>query len=248
MGERMIDVDRLWNQYERRPTKRVRTQLIEHYVGLVDNVASSVAFKLPKTVERDDLVSAGYLGLMDAVDKFEPSRGLKFETYAVNRVRGAMLDELRLNDWVPRSVRSRNRQMDTAAQGLQEQFGRPADDQEIADELDVDISKVRADRASAASSRMVPLDQMVSSNSDSEDSMMLMDILSDERDDITHLDGLFDSTVEAVGLKDGREAIVISLYYYEGLTLAEIGRVLGVTESRVCQIHTKAISDLDITA
>lgn len=239
-----MNIDRLWQQYERRKTTRVRDQLIENYLGLVQTVANSVASNLPKSVDRDDLVSVGYIGLMDAIEKFEPSRGLKFETYAVSRIRGQMLDELRSTDWVPRSVRSRTKQIETAAANLGEYHGRPASDIEIAAELKMSVDRVQRDRDKAAAGRMVPLDHRV--ESDGGDSMTLMDVLSNEKDDMSYLDDLFGTTVDAIRSKSGRENVVITLYYYEGLTLAEIGRVLGVTESRVCQIHTTAITNLDI--
>jgi RNA polymerase sigma factor for flagellar operon FliA len=239
-----MDVNRLWQRYERRKTTKVRDQLIENYLGLVQTVANSVASNLPKSVDRDDLVSVGYIGLMDAIEKFEPSRGLKFETYAVSRIRGQMLDELRSTDWVPRSVRSRSKQIETTAANLTDHYGRPVTDIEIAEELKLPVERVQKDRDKAAVGRMVPLDHRV--ESDSGDSMTLIDVLSDEKDDMSYLDDLFGTTVDAIRSKSGRETVVITLYYYEGLTLAEIGRVLGVTESRVCQIHTTSITNLDI--
>lgn len=238
-----MNIELLWSRYSRRPNQRLRNQIVEHYVGLVDNVASSVASKLPRSVERDDLISAGYVGLMDAVAKFEPERGIKFETYATNRIRGQMLDELRSTDWVPRSVRTRNKIVEQTATELQEQLGRAPTDYEVADALNVSVDKVRRDKDKAMAGRMMPLDQTVNH----EESLTLVDVVSEERDDESHLDNLFSSTVEAVEAQNGREGIVITLYYYEGLTLAEIGRVLGVTESRVCQIHTKAIQELGIS-
>lgn len=238
------EIGKLWRQYELRPTKRVRDQLIENYLGVVQSVATSVASNLPKSVDRDDLVSVGYIGLMDAIEKFEPSRGLKFETYAVNRIRGQMLDELRSTDWVPRSVRSRTKQVESASTYLAERHGRSVSDVEVAKELDLTVERVRSDRDQTFAGRMVPLDHRI--DTDDGDGMTLMDVLSDDKSDMFYLDDLFGSTSDAIQAKSGRENVVICLYYYEGLTLAEIGRVLGVTESRVCQIHTTAITDLDI--
>jgi len=187
-----VKVDRLWQQYDRKKTIKIRDQLIENYLGLVQTVASSVASNLPKSVDRDDLVSVGYIGLMDAIDKFELSRGLKFETYAVNRIRGQMLDELRSTDWVPRSVRSRSKQIETAAANITERTSRPASDIEIASELQLSVERVQKDRDKAATGRMVPLDHSV--GSEAGETMTLMDVLSDEKDDmLVRYDGGSDS-------------------------------------------------------
>lgn len=240
----MRKIDKLWKKYKDNPDdEKLRNRIVEHYVYLVPKVAASVHANLPKSVQFDDIVSAGYIGLMDAVEKFDPERGIKFETYSMSRIRGQMLDDLRSSDWVPRSVRSRARHIEKATTDFQEMYGRSPSDEEIAEVLEISVDKVRTVLNKVATGKFVNLDQPVAGD----EGLSLFDVIPDGAgNDDTHLDALMQRTVEAIEEKDGREAVVISLYYYEGLTLADIGRVLGVTESRVCQIHTKAISGLDL--
>jgi len=240
-------IERLWADYKASGTREVRDQLILHYSPLVKYVAGRVAVGLPQNVEQADLVSYGIFGLIDAIDKFDPGRGYKFETYAIARIKGAILDELRAIDWVPRSVRAKARALEKAYAKLEGQLRRSPTDDELAAELDLTDDQLQATLSQISFVGLVALDEMLSVGGDRGESITLGDTIADkgqspvgayEVEEMRHI------LADAVNHMPEREKIVLTLYYYEGLTLAEIGEVLGVTESRVCQIHTKAVLQL----
>jgi RNA polymerase sigma factor for flagellar operon FliA len=222
-----------------------RDQLILHYSPLVKFVAGRVASGLPSSVEQADLVSYGIIGLIDAIAKFDPARGFKFETYAISRIKGSMLDELRANDWVPRSVRSKARTLEQAVADLQARDHRPATDKELADELGCTEEQLRVMLGQVSFTGLVALDDLLGHGRD--DGATVADTLADAGPgplaayEVTELREHLNASIRAL---PERERTVLGLYYYEGLTLGEIGGVLGVTESRVCQIHTKAVLSL----
>jgi RNA polymerase sigma factor FliA len=245
----------LWEDYERFKSdpaaqEAVRDELMIHYSPLVKYVAGKVASNLPSNIDQNDLVSAGVFGLMDAMEKFELSRGLKFETYAITRIRGAIIDHLRKTDWVPRSVRNKMRAVEQAVVRLETRNNRTPSDEEIAAEMEISLQELRAMYSQFSATTLIALDEIstrgsANSNGD-EGAVALSERLTDDR---TELPGeAFEDaeTREALALAlthlDERSRIVIALYYYEDLTLAEIGQVLGVTESRVCQLHARATS------
>lgn len=238
-------LDDLWQRFKTNADPAAREGLILHFSSLVKFVAGRVGSGLPKSVDHNDLVSYGVFGLIDAIDKFEPERGFKFETYAINRIRGAILDELRALDWVPRSVRSRAREIDRAVAELEHRLGRQPSDEEIASLMDIPVSKVRDQLGEISNLGVAALDDVLGFDSDSS---TLGERVADPRgvspenafQDIETKHILAD----AINRLPERERLVLTLYYYEGLTLAEIGGVLGVTESRVCQIHTKSVMSL----
>ena len=220
-----------------------RDQLITHYAPLVTQVASRMIGRLPDTVELGDLVSYGMFGLIDAVEKFEVARGFKFETYAATRVRGAIIDELRAADWVPRSVRSKARTVDTATRELEQRLMRPVTDDDVAGVLGWDIGEVRSVRAQVALSHFAALDGMSSeSDHSSMDTVLSLSVPGASSSvEAREAQALLATAVQ--GVRD-REQEVLRLYYYENLTLAQIGQIMGVTESRISQIHSGAVKKL----
>jgi len=241
-------LEETWGSYKVDGSPEAREKLIVHYAPLVKYVASRVATGLPANVEQADLVAYGIFGLIDALEKFDPSREIKFETYAIPRIRGAIIDELRSLDWVPRSVRFKAREVEKAYSELEAKLKRAPSDAEIAEHLGVSLPELHDIVTQISFVTVTALEEVVSAGPDRGESMSLLDTLADlaAADPAAGLEGnetrLMLST--AINSLSEREKIVITLYYFEGLTLAEIGDVLGVTESRVCQIHTKAVGQL----
>ncbi len=241
------DVNVLWSKYQDDGDPAIRDALILNYSPLVKYVASRVSVGLPQNVEHADLVSYGMFGLIDAIDKFEPDRGFKFETYAISRIKGAILDELRSIDWVPRSVRSKVRSVEKAFAKLEAREGRAPTDDEVAAELGWTEPQFQQVLSQIAVVGMAALDEILLVGGDRGEALTLGDTIADSSHGPT---GAFEATEtrqmlsQAINGMPQREKVVLTLYYYESLTLSEIGRVLGVTESRVCQIHTKAMIQL----
>ena len=241
-------LEELWLSYKDDASPEAREKLIVHYAPLVKYVASRVATGLPANVEQADLVSYGIFGLIDALEKFDPSREIKFETYAIPRIRGAIIDELRSLDWVPRSVRFKAREVEKAYSELEARLKRAPSDAEIAEHLGVSLQELHDIVTQISFVTVTALEEVVSAGPDRGESMSLLDTLADlaATDPAAGLEGNETRLMlsSAINSLSEREKIVITLYYFEGLTLAEIGDVLGVTESRVCQIHTKAVGQL----
>lgn len=241
------EVATLWRRYEHERESIVRDSLIIHYSPLVKYVASRVAVGLPQNVEQSDLVSYGMFGLIDAIDKFEPGRGFKFETYAISRIKGAILDELRSIDWVPRSVRAKARAIEKAYAKLEGRHSRTPTDEEVAAELGWSDQQFQTTLGQISLVGLAALDEILVSGGDRGEMLTLGDTIADGSHgpmgafEVAELRQLLGQAIN--GMPE-REKIVLTLYYYENLTLQEIGRVLGVTESRVCQIHTKAVLQL----
>ncbi len=220
-----------------------REALITHYAPLVTQVATRVIAKLPDTVELADLVSYGMFGLIDAVEKFEADRGFKFETYAATRIRGAIIDELRAADWVPRSVRSKARTLEHATRTLEQELLRPVTDEDVATHLGWATGEVRTVRAQVALSHVAALDGMPS-EPDTQPIPTLGALVPGAAHHALEARERSALLASAVQMVRDREQEVLRLYYYEGLTLAQIGEILGVTESRVSQIHSAAVKKL----
>lgn len=240
------DLDKLWATYKSTGAQRARDQLIVHYSPLVKYVAGRVGVGLPQNVEQADLVSYGLFGLIDAIDKFEPERGFKFETYAISRIKGNILDELRSIDWVPRSVRAKARQIENAYAKLESELHRAPTEEEVAAELDMTAEQLQTALSKISFVGVIALDEFVGSQ-DREGGATLGDTIATDAEgpgDLFEVQEMRGLLSEAVDRLPEREKVVLTLYYYEGLTLAQIGEVIGVTESRVCQIHTKAILQL----
>ncbi len=237
----------LWDAFKGSASDEARERLILHYAPLVKYVASRVATGLPASVEQADLVSYGVFGLIDALQKFEPGRGNKFETYAIPRIKGAIIDELRAMDWVPRSIRFKAREIEKAHSDLEAMLKRQPTEAEMAERLGISRSELHDVVSQISFVSVLALDELVSVGADRGEQVSLIDTLADKHLDPTsgvesqETRGLLAAAINSLS---EREKIVVTLYYFEGLTLAEIGEILGVTESRVCQIHTKAVGGL----
>ncbi len=250
-GGAAIDTDgvsALWDRYKQEGCARSRESLILHYAPLVSAVANRVGMRLPATVEQADLVSYGMFGLIDAIEKYQTDRAVKFESYASSRIRGAIIDELRAMDWVPRSVRTKARAVDRAYAELEARLHRAPTEDEVARHLEIAVSELRGVYTQLSSVNVAALDEMMGGSEDRAGNVSLVDTLGDDRVDdpagtleAAETKFLLSRAIEQLG---ERERIVVVLYYYEGMTLAEIGRVLGVTESRISQMHTAAMTRL----
>ncbi len=248
-AEAAAAVAALWDEYKRGETQEARERLILHYSPLVKFVAGRVAAGLPQNVEQADLVSYGIFGLIDAIDKFDPERGFKFETYAIARIKGAIIDELRSIDWVPRSVRAKARAIERAYSKLENELKRNPDDSEVATELGVSTTELDQTLSQISFTGLVALDELLGGGAGNGErsGSTVGDTIADRANDPVEafeVDEMKHLLADMINRMGDRERLVLTLYYYEGLTLAEIGQVLGVTESRVCQIHTKAILQL----
>ncbi|MHB8078759.1 MAG: FliA/WhiG family RNA polymerase sigma factor [Candidatus Krumholzibacteriia bacterium] len=233
----------LWQAYLERGDQDARQRLVEQYLRVVRYVAGRMAVGLPHYVEYNDLVSAGLLGLIQAIDNFDHQRGIKFETYAIPRIRGAILDELRSQDWFPRSLRRKAKQVEVAYATLEVRLGRPATDEEIARELGIEVGELDGLLSEVSLATIMSLD--ADPNGDDEQQSGMGDYLPDPRSDDVERGIAEQEMRELISHRlaelPEKEQLVLVLYYYEELTLKEIGEILDVTESRVCQIHTKAI-------
>ncbi len=238
-------IERLWSRYRSDRSQDDRDRLIVHYAPLVKFVASRVAAGLPGSVEQPELMSNGMFGLIDAIAKFEPERGFKFETYAMSRIRGAILDELRSYDWVPRSVRTKARQVERVNQSYLARLYRLPTEDELGEELGLRPDQVRKMLRQVGNAGLLALEDPL--GSEDGESATLGDMLSSENDnpvDTFEHDEQRHTMADQINLLPEREKLVLALYYYENMTLADIGSVLGVTESRICQIHTKAVAHM----
>lgn len=216
-----------------------QSDLLQEHVPLVRRQALNLQVRLPASVELDDLIQAGMIGLLDAVSRYDAAQGASFATFASQRVRGAMLDELRSRDWVPRSVRRNTRALDEAIRRLEQGLGRPAEDREIAAALGVSLEEYWAILMDANGSQLVALDELPEEDGDSlcgePQATPLAELLENRRRE---------DLVEAIEALPEREKMLLALYYQEDLNLKEIGAVLGVSESRVCQLHSQAVARL----
>jgi RNA polymerase sigma factor for flagellar operon FliA len=249
MAEGTTDTKVLWKEYKRTGERALRDRLILTYAPLVKYVAGRLGSGLPAHVEEGDLVSYGLLGLIGAIERFDPTRDIKFETYAIARIKGSIIDELRSMDWVPRSVRARARDIERAIADLEARLTRAPTDEEIADKLGITEEEFQDSLMEISRSSIAALDELWASPGSSGDAVALIDTIEDPQAAepqmaMAHTE-LREALGDAISRLPEREKLVVTLYYYEELTLREIGEVLGVTESRVSQLHTKAILRLN---
>lgn len=239
------EIARLWRSFKHDGSADARERLILHYAPLVKFVAGRVGAGLPSSVDLNDLVSYGVLGLIESVERFDLGREVKFETYAIPRIRGAMLDELRALDWVPRSVRSNARQLERAMGKLQSELRRDPTEEELAVELAIEVDDLRDRFGATVGMSIVALEELMTVGREEGEHVSLLDTLPDQAVEqpgaALETGEAKEALLEAIHALAEREQLVIGLYYFEGFTLSRIGDILGVTESRVSQIHSKAL-------
>ena len=240
-------VQKEWLSYKKDNDPQVRQKLLEEYLPLVKSVAGRMALGFPRSVELSDLVSTGVIGLVEALSNYDPSRGVKFETYAVPRIKGAILDELRSLDWVPRSTRAKSREIDRAMNKLENKLGRTPSTKELAKSLKISAEELFSALDDVSSTAMLSLDELIYKEEDNRQvpRVETVEALSHE----TVLGNLEKEelkayVISAISHLSEQERLVVALYYYEELTLKEIGEVMQISESRVSQIHTKAVLKL----
>ena len=235
-----VDKDKLWKDYQKKPTRELREQLIIEYSQLVKLVAGRLSMYLGHNVEYDDLVSYGIFGLIDAIDKFDADKNVKFETYASLRIRGSILDQVRKMDWIPRTVRQRQRKLDEAVKQIEAQTGRNASDDEIAQVLGISPDELLNWQSQLKVSNLVSMTEFEENGTEP-----AMDTTYNSHftqpEEVVEKEELKKTLVEALDALTEKERRVIELYYYEEMTLKEISKILEVSESRVSQLHTKSL-------
>jgi RNA polymerase sigma factor FliA len=240
-----IELRDLWRRYKSTGDDKARERLVVAYSPLVKYVGGRMASGLPAHVEEADLISYGLVGLIGAIERFEPEREIKFETYAITRIKGSIIDELRSLDWVPRSVRARARDIEKANRKLEHRFQRAPTDEEMAAELSMTVEEFQDALLQISNSTVAALDELWTVSDASGDQVSLLDTIQDpgapDPAQVMDSTDMKDRVADAIARLPEREKLVVALYYYENLTLREIGEVLGVTESRVSQLHTKAV-------
>jgi RNA polymerase sigma factor FliA len=238
------EVTALWRRFKVSRDKKSRDAIITHYAYLVKITSGRVVTSLPPNLEREDLVSAGVVGLIKAVDQFDPGRQVKFETYAIALIRGAILEMLREEDWVPRSIRDNVKSLERVFHRLEVKLGRPATEEEVAAELGVTTDELQTTLVNTSRATILSLDDVLMGGSDGGESLHLVDVLGDDNANTNfQVEKVERRRLLTVGIDrlPDRERLVIALYYHEGLTFKEIGTVLTVSESRVYQLHTQAV-------
>jgi RNA polymerase sigma factor for flagellar operon FliA len=236
--------EELWRQYKKTKDLKIREHFVTQYAPLVKYVAGKIAIGMPQNVDFDDLVGYGVFGLLDAIEKFDPDKDIKFKTYAVTRIRGAIFDELRSIDWVPRSVRQKAKELERIIGRLETRLGRSATDDEIAQELGINVKELHSLILKISGASILSLSD-VWYVGDESDKVSVMESIESPKslnpDIIVEREEIKNIIVQAISELPDKEKKVLILYYYEDLTLKEIGEVLQVTESRISQLHTKAI-------
>lgn len=243
-----VDLNKLWTDYKEQGSQLAKDKLLAEYAPLVKYTAQRMAVNLPRSVDVGDLIGTGILGLIKAVESFDLSLGWKFETFATHKVRGAILDELRAQDWVPRSVRSKSRKMQQTYALLEQKLGRVPYDDEVAAELGVTMAEFEDMLSDIAPTAIISIDETLHDNSGDSKTLTVIDTIEDPHGANPLKEMGFQETKrilkDAIGDLPEKERLVIALYHYEELTLKEIGEVLSITESRVSQIHSKAMLKL----
>ncbi len=238
---------REWARFRRLGTPELRQELLDKYVPLVRNVAARMAMGFPRSVELSDLVNTGVIGLIEAFGNYDPDRGVKFETYAVPRIRGAILDELRALDWVPRSTRAKSREIDRGLSDLTNRLGRQPANSELAKHLDVTEAELNKSLDDVSSTNILSLDEVIYPDDDNRQVPRIETVKDRSPHSVLgeiEKGELRSFLVVAMDRLTAQEKLVIALYYYEELTLKEIGEVMSISESRVSQIHTRGVQKL----
>ncbi len=242
-----VGEEKLWENYISSQEQNIRDYFVIKYAPLVKYVAGKVSMGMPQNIEFDDLVSYGVFGLLDAIGKFDPARGIKFKTYAMTRIRGAIFDELRSIDWIPRSIRQKAKQVELVISELENKLGRTVEDDEIAQEMGISSEEFQSLLNKLTGTSMLSLNDIWYMGDENDELSILETLEAPESmnpDILIEKEEIRDYIIDAIKKLPEKEKKVIVLYYYEDLTLKEIGEVLDVTESRVSQLHTKAIMRL----
>lgn len=244
----MSSLELLWREYRDSGSKISKDKLLVEYAHLVKYIAARIMINLPKHVDSNDLISAGIMGLIKAVETFEPERGFKFETYAGHKIRGAILDELRALDWIPRSVRQKSRELQRVFAKLENQLGRIPYDDEVCEEMGISLEEYENLLSEVTPTTILSLEESMPDHGSDAKEIKLIDTIEDPGSEnplkemgFTEVKNILKSAIADLPEK---EKLVVALYHYEELTLKEIGVVLDLTESRVSQIHSKAILKL----
>ncbi|MEN6565653.1 MAG: FliA/WhiG family RNA polymerase sigma factor [Veillonellales bacterium] len=227
------EITKAWLEYQQNQNSSVRDKLIENYLSLVKLVAGRLAIGLPQHVDKDDLISNGFFGLLEAIERYDPNRGIKFETYAVVRIRGAMLDAIRAQDWVPTTIRQKAREYEKTVLQLENSLGRSASDAEIAETMGISLTELTTLVTKLNTATVMPLEEF--SMTESLANSQVSPTQNIEEAEVK------DTLAKAIEKLPEKERIVVTLYYYEGLTLKEISLVLKLSEARISQLHTKAV-------
>ena len=235
----------LWKEYMSTKNSEIRDKIILEYAPLVKIVAGRLSIYLGYNVEYDDLVGYGIFGLIDAIDKFDHDKGVKFETYASLRIRGAILDQIRKMDWIPRSLRQKQKKMEAAISKIETQYGRPAKDEEIASELGIETEELISWQGQAKITNIISLDEFVEAAGEKEANVIKSNSY-EQPESIALKNEIKQQLMDSLETLTDKERKVILLYYYEELTLKEISRILEVSESRVSQLHTKALQKMKV--
>ena len=239
--------EREWTRYRKLKTPEMRQKLLDKYVPLVRNVATRMAMGFPRSVELSDLISTGVIGLVEAFKNYDPDRGVKFETYAVPRIRGAILDELRALDWVPRSTRAKSREIERAYMALENKYGRQPEKMELAKYMEISIEDLHLALNDVSGTNFLSLDEVIYREDDNRQVPRIETVI--DRETLSVLGAIEREELKtflgvAIDKLTKQEKLVIALYYFEELTLKEIGEVMSISESRVSQIHTRAVFKL----
>lgn len=234
----MENLEKIWRTYQANKSPELKERLIIEYSPIVKFVAGRLLVHVGQHVEYDDLVGYGIFGLIDAIDKFDLDKGVKFETYASLRIKGAIIDNIRKMDWVPRTLRQKNKEFEQVNAKLEAELGREPTDEEVAEKLNISVAEVREMMKSAAILSLVSLDDYLEQNHESAFGQRAQGDTPEEHLDKKELHKMLTETIEALTEK---EKMVVTLYYFEELTLKEISGIMGVSESRISQIHSKAI-------
>ena len=244
MDKSLVDIDKIWVAYAKTRDPAIKEKLIIQYTYLVKYVAGRVSVHVGQHVDYDDLVSEGIFGLIDAVEKFDFGKGAKFETYASLRIKGSILDSLRKLDWVPRTLRQKNKQMEAAYSELESEFGREPTETELASKMNTDVSEVQELIKKSSIVSLISLDECLEQNHEASfDGIGVRRVIFDPEMEFERKE-LKNILTDAINRLNEKEKRVVTLYYYEELTLKEISRIMGVSESRISQIHSRAVLKL----
>jgi len=235
-------IEELWVEYKKTNNQKIREKLVEEYAHIVKYIVGRIAINMPPNIEYEDLISYGTIGLLDAIDKYDPEKGVKFNTYAAMRIRGAIFDELRLMDWTPRLIRQKSKVLEDTYSKLENELGRPVNDEEVANALNISLDEFYEMLNEVNGNTIISLSEVW--YLDNEDELTIADTIEDESSNPLkeiEKEEVKEILISAIDNLPEKERLVISLYYYDELTLKEIGQVLELTESRVSQLHSKAI-------